>query len=182
LHISWGLSISKILIMSYNHSLIKNKIHLCVCIKLIIYHKIPNDSTELNCNHKSVKVKVMLWLTASQSVCLGVKFTLGLVARYFLPEICCVVSVGHPVWREVGSVSCQSLLAVFSPLSKFNIIYTVHVTCFMYMQYILGLSAQTQVSRSCQNICSLHYNRSLRHLNSCTLDRQSYFSVRRVRL
>jgi hypothetical protein len=40
----------------------------------------------------------MLRLTVSQSVCLGVKFTLGLVTRYyFLSEICCVVSVGRPL-------------------------------------------------------------------------------------
>jgi hypothetical protein len=45
--------------------------------------------------------------------------TLKLVTRYhFLSESCCVVSVGRPLWREVGSVSCQSLLSVFSPLLK----------------------------------------------------------------
>jgi hypothetical protein len=72
--------------------------------------------TELTCFQ--VKVKVMLRQTVSQS-CLGVKFTLGLVTRYYiLSESCCVVSVGRPLWQEVGSVSCQSLSAVFSPLSK----------------------------------------------------------------
>jgi hypothetical protein len=40
----------------------------------------------------------MLRLTVSQSVCLGVKFTLELVTRYyFLSESCCVVSVGRPL-------------------------------------------------------------------------------------
>jgi hypothetical protein len=42
----------------------------------------------------------MLWLTVSQSVsqCLGVKFTLELVTRYyFLSESWCVVSVGSPL-------------------------------------------------------------------------------------
>jgi hypothetical protein len=49
--------------------------------------------------------------------CVG--FTLELVTRYyFLSESCCVVSVGRPLLREVGSVSCQSLSSVFSPLSK----------------------------------------------------------------
>jgi hypothetical protein len=39
-----------------------------------------------------VKVKVMLRLMVSQSVCLGVGFTLELVARYyFLSESCCLV-------------------------------------------------------------------------------------------
>jgi hypothetical protein len=59
-----------------------------------------------------VKVEVTLWLTVSQSVsqsvCLGVEPTLGLLSRYyFLSECCClkavVVSVGSPLWREVES-------------------------------------------------------------------------------
>jgi hypothetical protein len=54
----------------------------------------------------SSKVKVMLRLWVSQSECLGVKSTQKLVTRYyFLSQICCVVSVGRPLWREVGSVS-----------------------------------------------------------------------------
>jgi hypothetical protein len=57
--------------------------------------------------------------TGGLSVCLGVKFTLELVIRYyFLSEGCCLVSVGRPLWRDVGSVSCQSLSTVFSPLSN----------------------------------------------------------------
>jgi hypothetical protein len=59
------------------------------------------------------------WRSVSQSVCLGVKFTLELVTLYYsLSESCCVVSVGRPLWWEVGSVSCQSLSSVFSPLSN----------------------------------------------------------------
>jgi hypothetical protein len=45
-----------------------------------------------------VTVKVILRLTVSQSVCLGVKFTLELETRYyFLSKSCCVVSVGRPL-------------------------------------------------------------------------------------
>jgi hypothetical protein len=44
------------------------------------------------------QVKVMLRLMVSQSVCLGFKFTLELMTRYyFLSESCCVVSVGSPL-------------------------------------------------------------------------------------
>jgi hypothetical protein len=92
--------------------------------------------------------------------CRGVKFTMELVTRYyFLSESCCVVSVGPPLWREVGSVSCQSLSSMFSPLSKIQ--YNLHCTCHMFYVYAIYtrlLSAQAQYSRSCQN---LRYNSSL---------------------
>jgi hypothetical protein len=67
--------------------------------------------------------------SVNQSVCLGVQSTLELVTRYyFLSESCCFVSVVRPLWREVGSISCQSLSALFSPLSKCNFYYFLHVT------------------------------------------------------
>jgi hypothetical protein len=85
------------------------------------------------CSHCLIKSQSQSHVTTvSQSVCLGVKFTLGLVTRYYiLSESCCVVSVGHPLWREVVSpVShCQQFLV---HCQRFNIIYIVHVTCFMY--------------------------------------------------
>jgi hypothetical protein len=65
----------------------------------------------------------------------------GLVTRYyFLSESCCVVSVGRPLWQEIGSVSCQSLSTVFSPLSKFNLIYILHVSHVLCMYNIYKAS------------------------------------------
>jgi hypothetical protein len=95
----------------------------------------------------------MLRLTVSQSVCLGVKSTPELVTRYyFMSENCSVVSVGLPLWREVGSVSCQSL-------SKCNLIYMLQSHMFYVCTiYARPLSANTQYSRSCSIISSLRYN------------------------
>jgi hypothetical protein len=73
----------------------------------------------------------------SQSVCLRVESTPELVTRYyFLYESCCLLSVGTPSLTR-GRVCLQS--ALFSPLSKFNFIFILHVTCFMYVQYTQGL-------------------------------------------
>jgi hypothetical protein len=56
---------------------------------------------------KSLKVKVTLRLTVSQSICVGVEPRLGLMTRcFFLFESYCPVHVGRPLWREVGSVIC----------------------------------------------------------------------------
>jgi hypothetical protein len=62
-----------------------------------------------HCFSGLVKVKATLRLTVSQSVCLGVEPRLGLMTRcFFLLESYCPVHVGRPLWREVGSVICQS--------------------------------------------------------------------------
>jgi hypothetical protein len=99
-----------------------------------------------------------------RSLSLGVESSLELVTKYyFLSERCSVVSVGRPLWREVGSFSSQSLSAVFSPLSKFNLIHFLHVTHVLciYNIYTRPLSAQAQYNRSCPIICTLRYNSSL---------------------
>jgi hypothetical protein len=52
------------------------------------------------------------WQSVSQSVCLGVEPTLWTFDQILLPfqvfEICCLVSVGRPLYREAGSVLCKS--------------------------------------------------------------------------
>jgi hypothetical protein len=62
----------------------------------------------------NLEVEIKLQLTVSQSVCQGIEPTLGLVTRYYfcarrlLSESCRLVSLGRPLWREVGSVTCHS--------------------------------------------------------------------------
>jgi hypothetical protein len=53
------------------------------------------------------QVKVTLWQTVSQSVCLGVETRLRLMTRcFFLFECYFPVHVARRPWREVGSVIC----------------------------------------------------------------------------
>jgi hypothetical protein len=60
-----------------------------------------------------VKVEVTLWLTVSLSVCLGIEYPCGTCGQILFPvrmllsEICGLVSVGQPLWREDGSVICS---------------------------------------------------------------------------
>jgi hypothetical protein len=75
----------------------------------------------LPCHFYSVRVRVTLRLTVSQSVCLGVEPHLGLMTRYWLCfESYSPVNWGRPLWREVGSVICHS--QSLSPLSVFTYI------------------------------------------------------------
>jgi hypothetical protein len=81
-----------------------------------------------------------------------------------LSESCCLISVGCSLWREVVSVSCQSLSVVFANC-QFSI-SILHVFFYVHTVYTRPLSAQAQYSRSCFIVCSLHYNSSL---NTCTV-------------
>jgi hypothetical protein len=72
-----------------------------------------------------VWVWVTLRLTVCQSVCLGIEPRPELMARYLLlfDNFCIVFGGGRPLWREGGSVFCQSLSAVISQLSVCTVIY-----------------------------------------------------------
>jgi hypothetical protein len=90
-----------------------------------------------------VKVKVMLRLMVSQSLCLGVRSTRELVTiYYFLSESCCVVSVERPSDERSGLSPVRHCHQCLVHCQRFNIIYIVDVTCFKYMQYILDPSQQ----------------------------------------
>jgi hypothetical protein len=66
----------------------------------------------------TVKIKVTLRLTDSQSICLDVEPLLVLMARCLLLfHYYCCVFVGLPLWRKVGSVDCQSESAFLNHLS-----------------------------------------------------------------
>jgi hypothetical protein len=70
-----------------------------------------------------------------------------------LSEFCCVVYVGRPLWREVGSVSYQSLSAIIDHRQDlcFSSIFPpppiLHVTHFMYIQYMQGLVSPGSVQQ-----------------------------------
>jgi hypothetical protein len=62
---------------------------------------------------KLYKVEVTLRLTVSESVRFAIEHSCGtcdqilLPVRMFPSEICCLVSVGHPLWLEEGSAICS---------------------------------------------------------------------------
>jgi hypothetical protein len=95
------------------------------------------------------RVRVTLQLTVSRSVCLGVEPTLWTFDQILLPsqlfgsEICCLVCVGRPLWRETGSVLCKSqssnlsvctftIYICHSHIYYYIYIYTLHNTYNIY--------------------------------------------------
>jgi hypothetical protein len=85
-----------------------------------------------------VKVKVMLDRPFSRPVRLGLSTNLGLKTRFLLlSDSCMLVDVGRSLWREDGSVICQTQSTVIS-LSVCTI-YISHVIKCMYIQHIQGL-------------------------------------------
>jgi hypothetical protein len=97
-------------------------------------HDSSQNCTNINFKVKvKVKVKVMLRLTVGQYVLVSSSLWDLWPDIIFCLKVA-VVSVGRPLWREVGSVSCQTLSVVFSPLS--TIWYNLHCTCHMF--YVQG--------------------------------------------
>jgi hypothetical protein len=109
------------------------------------------------------RVWVTLRLTVSQSVRLGVEPRPGLMIRYqLLFDNFCFVLAGYPLWREGGSVFCQSLSAVISQLSVCTVIYILHILHDMTLIYNIyrPLSIWAQYSRLWPISGSFRYNGS----------------------
>jgi hypothetical protein len=73
-----------------------------------------------------------------------------------LSEFRCVVFVGRPLWREVTSVSCQSLSAIIVHCQFCFLLFLLvclffspilHVIYFMYIQYTQGLVGPDSVQQ-----------------------------------
>jgi hypothetical protein len=70
--------------------------------------------------------EVTLWLTVSRSVCLGIEHPCGTCDRILLPvgrllsEICGLVSVLRPLWREEESAICSVITHWSESLSTHN--------------------------------------------------------------
>jgi hypothetical protein len=109
-----------------------------------------------------VKVKITLRLTVCQSVRLGVESRLGLMTRrFFLIESYSSVHVWCPLWREVGSVICQSKSVVLVNCQYVQLLQVYRYYLILYTIYTSPLSVQAQYSRLCPISSSIRYNGSL---------------------
>jgi hypothetical protein len=109
----------------------------------------------LQCNHSMVEVQVTLRLTVSQSVCLGIEYPCGTCDQILLPlgvlvsEICGLISVRRPLWREDRSAICS----VITQWSKSKLLHD----CQSVSQYVLALWNLRPDITSCRNVavCNL---------------------------
>jgi hypothetical protein len=87
------------------------------------------------CNNIKVEVEVTLRLTVSQSVCLGIEHPCWTCDQILLPagmllsEICGLVSVGRPLWREDGSEFCSAFTHGPSRAEPVTILYCLIWGC-----------------------------------------------------
>jgi hypothetical protein len=119
---------------------------LCGILNISQYYRPPH----INATHKVILclydddycVKVTLQLTVSQSVSIsrcpahsGTFDQILLSVRRLLSEICCLVSVGCPLWQEVESVICQSVCSNLSVCTLRIYISFVWHGSAMYVQH-----------------------------------------------
>jgi hypothetical protein len=85
------------------------------CLVVCNFATLASDlgQTHITTDGQSVSVS---WCGARSGSCDQIVFFFPLP-----PQICCLVSVGRPLWREVGSVICQSFVnTVYSSQSVFT--------------------------------------------------------------
>jgi hypothetical protein len=84
----------------------------CCCITLELLH-LYLLSCCISTVLRTLEVEVTLRLIVSQSLCLGIEHPCGTCDQILFPvgmllsEICGLVSIGRPLWREDGSVICS---------------------------------------------------------------------------
>jgi hypothetical protein len=120
---------------------------------------ITTDGLSVSMSYALVKVKVTLRLTVGQSACLMPRskskshYDWRSVSQHvlvssllwdlwpdFFFQICCLVSVVRPLWREAGSVFCQSFVnTVYSSQSVFTFSIVRH-SSVMYNIYRASFS------------------------------------------
>jgi hypothetical protein len=111
----------------------------------------------------SWQVKSQSYVTTDGSIGQSVLVSsthLGLTTRsLLLSDSCRIADVGRSLWREDGSVVCQTRSAVLSLLSVCAIFILQVIKC-MYIQHIQGL-CQFRHSTAVQYISSSCYHSSL---------------------
>jgi hypothetical protein len=95
----------------------------------------------------------------------------------------CFVYLGHPLWREVGTVICQSVIAVYNSQSLFttNIYIKLKIYIVLHTFTIFTIFTGLVQSRLCTAdyallTSNLVYHGSFRHLNSRTHDRRQIWA------
>jgi hypothetical protein len=79
----------------------------------------PPSRNRLQLFASSSKLEVTLRLTVGQSICLGIEHHCGTCDQILLPvgmllsEICGLVSVERPLWRDDGSAICSEITEWF---------------------------------------------------------------------
>jgi hypothetical protein len=96
-------------------------------------------SNALHCINQSQKWKLCYDLRFSQPVCLGLMHPSRVTtSSLLLSDSCRLVDVGRSLWRDDGSVICQTPSAVIHLLSV-RTIYMLQVIKCMYIQHMQSL-------------------------------------------
>jgi hypothetical protein len=120
----------------------------------------PNEVSLIFC-----QVKSSYFTTDSQSVCLGVEPNLGLLTRDIFFLSYSLVLFGRPLWREVGSVICQSFIIIVCSSISMYIQFTL---CVTHSSHLNTIKYNRIKNLHCVKIFCLHGNLFISlHSNGC---------------